>query len=349
MAAKRSHGEGTWQRLPSGKWRLILIKDGEKISGPARETKPEARAALEEKLKSRHLPDEANLSFSIYLARWIELQQHHSPTTRDTYRTWLKSVERDQIGKLKVSQITSLHMKGFVSRLRQTGLAPATISKRVSWLGQMLRLAGNTSEIPKISVEATERRPLSDSELALAVEAFSKADERVRLAFLLCYGMGLRRGEACGLMHSDRDGDGVRISRTVLYAEDALHVVPRAKTARSKGWLPLPPFLLSLVGEPKTGFVLTGTGVPMHPKTLSWHFDEILKKGELGKIPFSGTHAFRRSFGMRLLRSGVDLRTASELMRHDAKMLLEEYTRSTEQLKREAIGNVWGDDEKLFG
>jgi integrase len=60
-------------------------------------------------------------------------------------------------------------------------------------------------------------------------------------------------------------------------------------------------------------------------------------------VPHMGPHALRRTYGMQLLEAGVDVVTAADLMRHDAKMLLEEYARSRPDLKIAAIARTFGE------
>jgi integrase len=56
-------------------------------------------------------------------------------------------------------------------------------------------------------------------------------------------------------------------------------------------------------------------------------------------------HGLGRTFGMDMLESGVDLRTAAEQMRHDTAMLANIYSRSRRDLKRAAAAKVFGGNE----
>jgi site-specific recombinase XerD len=75
---------------------------------------------------------------------------------------------------------------------------------------------------------------------------------------------------------------------------------------------------------------------------LTHRLKDAMKGTALENIKYAGLHIFRRTYGMVLLEKGVDVTTAAELMRHDPVMLLKEYTRSREDLKRDAIKKAFG-------
>lgn len=323
--SKRDPGTGTLKQLPSGKYRYVAMVSGKTVAGPSKATPEEAFAALRSKLRE-NAASAGRESFTTFARAWLKGRKARlSPTTCETYEFWLKSIEADALGKLQILKITEKDLRAWRDRQPHKH---TTIRKRLAWIHQMLRAAGNDAHIDPPQLKHHERRPLSPREQDVLKKRIKDADPRIRLAVHLCWEMGLRRSEACGLRHEDRDGDGVWIRRVAVATAGTVHVRERAKTAKSHGWIPLPASLKRVIGKGK-GFVLGGAE-PMNPKTLSWHMRKLAEGTALANVPHMGLHALRRTYGMMLLEEGVDLVTAAELMRHDASMLLGEYARSRE-------------------
>jgi integrase len=334
-------GEGTPEQLPSGLFRYVTKLKTGTVKGPAKPTKDEARVALAEKLRSLNDESEARprMSFGTMAKSWTESRTDAAPSTRDTWRYWSNSLSSDPLSKIPAIEITAADLTAW---WRRSKLKPITKGKRVGWFRQVLRDNGIRVEwtAPK-SDKHNPRRPLNEEERTALLGALATLPNDLRLAILLCWYVGLRRSEACGLMHSDRDGDGVRIRRTVTYSDGALRVRMKGKTGASLAWVPLAPALRELVGPPRVGFVLTGDPkTPMNPKVLSNRLHEVLKP-ILPRVPRLGTHALRRTFGTMLLEAGTDVVTAAKAMRHDPATLLREYARSRDDLTKKAVDDVF--------
>ncbi|HRI45271.1 MAG TPA: tyrosine-type recombinase/integrase [Fimbriimonadaceae bacterium] len=335
---RRARGEGTFERLPSGLWRCIVKQNGKKIAGPARPTKSEARAALNQKLAVP--PGGENRSLSSAARLWLTESTHLAPTTRDTYLWWTSALEADPLADLPVLAITERDLAAWVRRQLKR-LAPATVRNRLGHIHQVLRYAGNPARTTPPARGARLRRPLSpDERAALDAAIASEPDSGTQMAAMLLRYLGLRVSEACGLMHEDRDGDGVWIRRGVTVTRDAIHVRERLKTARSSGWVPLPMILRPLVGH-GSGYVIQlarqRKGEPAHPKTVKCHLKGLLLRAGLGHVPAIGPHTLRRTYGQTLLEAGVDVVTAAQAMRHDPTILMREYAQSRTDLMRDAV------------
>ena len=248
-------------------------------------------------------------------------------------------MERDPLGNLPVKDVTESHLRRWASRQR---LSPHSLRKRLGFLHQLLRIHGSSVRYKLPALQRHDRRPLSPVEAAKVVaECLRSTDRLERLGTLLCVQCGLRRSEAVGLRHEDREGDGIRIRRAVVRVTGEIRVRARTKTAKSSGWVPLPPLLLSEIGN-GTGYVLGDGKRPIVPDALTNAVKRVA--GRVGvSVPHLGPHALRRTYGMALLEAGVDVVTAADLMRHDPRMLLEEYARTRTDLKVDAIRRVFGD------
>lgn len=338
---RRSPGEGTPRQLPSGNWQWYVREEQKKIYGPTHPDKIKAKTLLHQQLVSER-KESLYPSFGTYAKNWLK-DQRHSPTTMQTYKYWLQALESDPLSGLEIHRVTQADLRAWWGRQRHKGkdLAHTTKAKRLGWLHQLLAQAGNPVKFKPPKQERNLRRPLSPREREALAEKILNSPAKTRVAVLLTWQVGLRRSEACGIRHEDRDGDGIRINRVVLATVGQLHVRHKAKTAKSHGWVPLPPSLLKEIGN-GTGFVIGEGDRPMHPTSLTRMLKDFAKGTILEHVPNMGPHALRRTYGMTLLEMGVDVVTAADLMRHDAQVLLKEYARTREDLKREAVEKAFG-------
>jgi integrase len=334
---RRSKGEGTFQTRQSDQWvRLVLRKGPKQLAGPYRPNPTQARKAWIEKHQK---PSDRNLpSFSTFANNWI-LDLKGSPATIAQWQLLVANkIDADPIGDLKLSQIDDAAVRAWLSR--QSG-AQTTIRRNLGRIKQLLAAAGVRVEVRRPPDPGHERRPLSPRERLAVDRVLEQADEPTRRAILIAYYTGMRRSEICALKHSDVDGDGVWVQRRVIQTTGRLDEQQTTKTAKSRAWVPLPAALKGFVGKGK-GYVLTDSSEPISPVALTHRVKRAMKGTALEHMPYTGLHVFRRTYGMILLESGVDVVTAAELMRHDPAMLLKEYTRSREDLKRDAIRKAFG-------
>ena len=353
--SRRARGEGTYEQLPSGLWRCRIKWQGRIVTGEAKPTRAEAgrsaQAALA-KEKNGGVAPARGRSWSTFAQGWAEERAKRlSPTTAETEGHWAAYVRKDLLGVKPVDRLTSADLNAWRDRL---GVSPNTSHNLCGWVNQMMRAAGSDARVDVPARKPHQRRPLSTNERTAMREFIDTLDPETRTMMLLCWAMGLRRSEACGLRHEDRDGEGVRIERTIVVTKGHLVERPKTKTARSAGWVPIPPFMDELIGHGRKGFVVNGEiKTPPNPKALSSRYEHAIRGHDLRRVPYLGPHTLRRTYGMSLLESGADVVTAAEAMRHDPKMLLDEYSRSREDLKTSAAKRAFEgftlrrkDDEK---
>jgi len=340
---RRAHGEGTYKTAPNGKIRLVKRIEGKWLAGPLANSKQEALAAFNRKYPNGAKDATASLSFTSLAKRWLaEREQKLAPSAVKSYTCWINAVAKDPLGAMPVGSIKQHHLRQWFAR---QSLAPTTARKRLGFICQILRLAGNEHSYTPPAADRHARRPLSAAErLAVKTEAVQSTDHVERVGVLLCLEMGLRVSEACGLKHEDFQNGGVWIKRSVTRTAGALNVREKTKTARSARWVPVPPSLEKDVGPPRSGYVLTGSDRPGYPDVLQNAAKRVFARAGIKGIPHLGPHTLRRTYGMTLLEAGTDVVTSAELMGHDPKMLLDEYTRSRIDLKRKAVENAFANN-----
>ena len=233
-----------------------------------------------------------------------------SDATRRSYRSdlrhfaaWLerKELPLEDVDVRALAEYTTELGRG------RTGLAPATIARRLSAVRALLRSAFGPERVPETPFAPRRPRHLPDAPKRGEIEAMVDALDgdgplalRNRALVELVYSSGLRSAEAVALDLADVDfereavhvrGKGGK-ERLVPLGEEAAHLVSRylreARPALARGACDA--FFLSVRGRRLDTSVLRRL-LP-HP------------------------HRLRHSFATHLLEGGADLRTIQELLGH---------------------------------
>jgi integrase/recombinase XerD len=269
------------------------------------------------------------------------LATRRAPRTVDAYRRDLQHAG-DRLGK-PVASATTDDLRTYLAELRAEGLAPATISRRVSALRAFfahLVLLGARTDNPAAELETPRRRTklprtLSPREAELLIEAANGTTPRsLRDAALveLLYGGGLRVSEAVGLERAGVDleerlvrcvgkGNKERIVPIGRSAAEALH----RYLAKGRPYLDRrlrPELFLNARGGP-----LTRAGAFLILRGLA---------AKAGLEPERvHPHLLRHSFATHLLEGGADLRSVQEMLGHADLATTQIYTHVSDRRRRE--------------
>ena len=146
---------------------------------------------------------------------------------------------------------------------------------------------------------------------------------------------GLRRGELLGLRHEDYDDGGVWIRRQALPNGD---IRTTTKGRRSR-WVPLDDEARAMLEAKGEGWVFPAapSDRPYAPRNLSRDLDVALRL-----TPFEGVdpHDLRHTHGTLMLRAGIDVRVAADIMGHDPGVLAKVYARSDQDDRKEALARL---------
>jgi integrase/recombinase XerD len=270
------------------------------------------------------------------------LAARRSPRTVEAYRHDLTQI-RERLGK-PVAKATTDELNEYLAQLRADGLAPSTISRRISAARSFFAhqvLLGERTDNPAAEIEAPRRRPklprtLSPREAERLIDAAAGTTPRaLRDAALveLLYGAGLRVSEAVGLERAGVDlderlvrctgkGGKQRVVPIGRSAADAL----RRYVSRGRPYLDRrfrPELFLNAQGG-----ALTRAGAFLILRRLAE------KAGlEPGRVH---PHLLRHSFATHLLEGGADLRSVQEMLGHADLATTEVYTHVTDRRRREA-------------
>jgi integrase len=173
--------------------------------------------------------------------------------------------------------------------------------------------------------------------------------DRLYTLYVCAVSLGLREGEVLALEWPDVDFEKRTISinkQTQYLPGKGISVVP-PKTKTSIRTLPLPNIALSALIEHRkssTGSIIFATenGTYFYPRNLLRHFQSILGKIGLPKIPF---HNLRHSCASYHLAVGTNPKIVQELLGHSSiTITLQTYSHLLPGVSEEAAKNI----DKIF-
>lgn len=335
---KRAHGEATIEQV-GAKFRARMMVGGVRLTGPLVQRRADALPALREKHQAAldGIPPSQAASLADAVLSCIDDRQDAGeirPSTAALQRHLAKHVSAAPIGAIPVYRVAQSDVDTFLAGIQGSNHQRRNLGSLIS---TALRHAGG----PEISYRATKDRSLkarwltADERKNVFAAAESMGEDVLTLIGLLME-CGLRRGEALGLAHEDRDADGVRVLRQVVSDGEGLRVTS-LKTTRSKSWIPLPAWLQARIGEPRKGLVLASAKGPLEPRSPLWVNGVVSRVAAVAGIGKVTPHDLRRTAAMAMIESGADIVTVAAVIRDNPQTLLRYYTESRRDLKRSAI------------
>jgi integrase len=285
--SRGARGEGKLFQLKSGKYaghwrRVITVKDPTRVAQTRTFTRPTKTAAL---TAAREWQEANRLVVPTHAARgWTVadvvtryLQDFQSRFSRGEitannlawYEGAVRRIQSDAIGKMEATKVTAQAVDQMVERMLQRGsgrnpkLGRAYVRRLRSVLNQAMVIAVREGVVTANSVAASKQVKVK----RVPMEALSAADtrrflqaagtDRLHAFFAVLVGLGLRRGEACGLKWSDIDlGSGVLKVRRQVKREPVdgrVKAVPGdLKTSESRRDLQLPEFVVKALKEQRS-------------------------------------------------------------------------------------------------
>jgi integrase len=168
--------------------------------------------------------------------------------------------------------------------------------------------------------------------------------------YLTTLSLGLRRGEALGLMWADLDERRSEIHiRRQLQTRGGKTQAQEPKTRSSARSVFVPPFLLTALQEHKRNqagrsvYMFTVDGRPLSPGMFYMRFRKVCKAAGLAT---GGLHDLRRTAASLLYANGVDLLTISRILGHTSPAITAKlYAKTYEEQTRAASTKI----EDIFG
>jgi integrase len=301
---RRGRGEGSiYQRESDGRWvaTIPLESYGGKrrrktVYGKTEKEVRTKRKVLERAIEKGQDPTVKSTTVKRWLEEWLRDHKEHDGTRETTLRSYRWLIDRHLVptlGHLRLDKVTPGQIQAVLNEKMQGGLASATVRQMRAVLRVALADAerfGYIASNPAAKVRGPKVpqyrcRVVSPAEVKRLLDA-TKAD-RLYALWVLLAALGLRRGEALGLMWADIDLDeGVlRVQRNLQRINGVLQFCD-TKSVTSKRVLAMPPGLVKTLNAhrttqqlerlalgpawPGTDLVFTSTkGTPLEPRTVN--------------------------------------------------------------------------------
>ena len=269
------------------------------------------------------------------------LAARRSPRTLDAYRRDLASLAAFRGGP--VGEATLEELERWLAAMRAQGLAPATLSRRVSAVRSYFRhltLIGIREENPAAAIQLPRRvkrlpRVLSPAEMERLIDAAAGTTPRAlrdHALVELLYGAGLRVSEAVGLEKGAVDLDDRLVRVVGKGGKERLVPLGRPAAETVRRYLALGRPHLDRRYRPELflnarGGALTRAGAFLVLRKLA---------DKAGLEPERvHPHLLRHSFATHLLEGGADLRSVQEMLGHADLGTTERYTHISDRRRRD--------------
>lgn len=335
--ARRHKGEGgMYQRASDGRW--VGVVDVGIVGGKRTRRTVTARTRRElapklDRLKREVAAGVSGDAFTVrqWLDHWhTQAARDLAPRTWEVYRSYLDQYVIPTVGHHRLTDIRASHVRGMLDWLDEQGRSAATRRQAYSILRRALQVAYDEQRVME-NVAARIRRPrpekrhhaaLTIPQARALLDATPSSADRAR--WLLALHVGLRQGEALGLVWADVHLEGplpwllvhqqvqriagrglmVKVGtksgpgRRVLLTHALGHVADELRRHRSE--------------HGGVGFVFGGAS-PVSPRRDYGLWQEALTVAGLPMLPLHGARSTARDY---LDEQGVPPRTISDVLGH---------------------------------
>ena len=300
------------------------------------------------------------ISFENVADQWLTLKKMQvKPSTFVKYQTIWEVHLKPSFGQYQLVEISEeAVMTFFLDQMEKT--SGSLLQTMRYLLKAMLGYARHKYGQPTISFNYIKLPPAKmrtstlshDEEVRLDEYCFSHCNDTSIGILLGLYG-GLRIGEICGLKWADIDLEEglIYVQRTIQRISDTSStkktqvVILDPKTPSSQRIVPLTDFMNQFLKKYQASqtdvvadhFLLSGSDVPLEPRTLQYRYHRICKKLDI-QLTF---HGLRHSFATRCIEQQVDPKSLSEMLGHaDVTTTLKRYVHSSLSFKKEQMAKI---------
>ncbi len=260
-----------------------------------------------------------------------------SPHTMDAYRRDLgdfAAFAADR-GVTAPDKVTSVLVRAWMRALRERGLAPATVARRLSavrslfeHLLQRERVALNPARSVRTPRRGRRLPGVLDPEDVDALldapptQGFMGLRDRAILEVL--YSAGLRVAEAVGLDTSDIDDLGGTVRVMGKGAKERLGHLGGPAARALEAWMPARASRLHRLDSTERALFIGSRGTRLTTRSVRRMTDKQARAAGLSQ--HVTPHMLRHSFATHMLRNGADLRIVQEMLGHANLSTTQVYT-----------------------
>lgn len=309
-------------------------------------------------VQSSAIPGE--IMFADIVQDWlIQIREKRKLSTYVKYSLIYRNHLEKILGDAALSEITD----AFVKQRMAAPLSDSVHSSIYCVLNQALKFASARYSVtitclkkPASEMHGRPVKVLNRNEQKKLISVLRSKMDLFKMAVLFCLFTGLRIGEVCALKWTDIDCENqiLIVNRTVqrLYAEGygtktvLMETKPKSEYSMREIPLPLPVLELLLQFRGQKEYVFGGDK-PMEPRTLQYHFKQILKEAEL---PDTNFHILRHTFSTNCIEGGTDVKSLSEILGHsDVQITLNRYVHPSMDVKRRYMDELAKFYGRIYG
>lgn len=280
--------------------------------------------------------------------RYLKVERNSSELTIKSYREDLSILAEylhDTIGgTLSPAQITTLHLRKYVSALHEAGYAKTSVSRRLASLRSFFRFTqreGLTESNPAKPLRNPRRERklphfLSGDEIGKLLNAPPIDDPlglRDRAMLETLYSAGLRVSELVGINVEDLDFEDGLVRVRGKGKRERLAPLGSFAVKAIKRWLKRRKLASSEPRGNNAPVFLNKFGKRLTTRSVARMLEKYLKLTGLDQR--TSPHTLRHSFATHLLDRGADIRSVQELLGHKSLVTTQIYTHiSTAGLKK---------------
>lgn len=284
-----------------------------------------------------------------YLCDWVESVKKIRESTRSGYRGEIRKYIVPNIGKVKLSCLTTTHIQRMIDKVQREGASVRTTYILRNILSKALKPAEAQNLVKRDIVKYVEldsyapkeREVWSEEEGQIFLDAIK--GHKYQLFFMLYMTYGLRRGEAIPLTWGDIDFENktICINKQYTYHGDNLVICP-TKTKKSVRILPLLPHveavLMNIKGEqepPEDSLIISVGDKPIKPTSIQYEFERLIEQNHLTKVVL---HSLRHFVATQLKNANVTIKDAQEILGHSSPLTtIKFYQHSNIESKSKAL------------
>ncbi len=271
--------------------------------------------------------------------KYLEFEKRSSDYTLVSYRCDLEQFISfsSEFGFESVKDITRKHIRNWVVKMVNEGLAPKSVGRKITSLKSFYKFLMREGEVEFNPVDGIplpkipKRLPVfvRDSEMDLLLDKIPFANDydgvRDNLILELFYGSGMRLSELVNLKDRDFDlGEGV-VRVTGKFNKDRIIPLYMSLKEKVSHYICVRNETFGLTIS--DSFFLTSKGVKIYHKLVY----RIVKKylSLVTTLHKKSPHVLRHSFATSLLNAGADLNAIKELLGHSNLNATEVYTHNS--------------------
>lgn len=378
---RRGKGEGSIYKRKDGRYEGSVTIGYNANGNPKRKrVYGKTRTEVQEKLNkiiyeinTGTFIEPTKITLGEWLQEWLKGRKPHlEESTWTSYEIMIRRHINPVLGNTKLKNLQPHHLRSLYNEKLENGrvdgkggLSPRAVHYIHSIINAALKQAikerlinfnvAEVVELPKMKKH--EMRPLNDEEIDIFLDEASKT--RHYTAYMLELGSGLRRGELLGLKWQNvnlEEGKITVLEQLVRSKEKGL-IIKNLKTKSSRRTIPLPSdvakqlkvyrkqqlkekMLLGPAYQDNDLVFCNPDGKPYDPRAFTKHFERLVKRAALPEIRF---HDLRHTYATQLLKSGVHVKVAQQLLGHSSiTMTLDTYSHVMPGLMDEAAERLNG-------